>query len=35
MNRIDQLIDKKENILSIYFTAGFPSLNDTINILKV
>ncbi|MCB9197647.1 MAG: tryptophan synthase subunit alpha [Flavobacteriales bacterium] len=34
MNRIDQLIDKKENILSIYFTAGFPSLNDTINILK-
>jgi tryptophan synthase alpha chain len=34
MNRIDQLfLDKKENILSIYFTAGYPSLNDTIPVL--
>lgn len=30
MNRINKLFqDKKENILSVYFTAGFPALNDT------
>ena len=35
MNRITNLFkEKKNNILSIYFTAGFPSLNDTIEILK-
>jgi tryptophan synthase alpha chain len=35
MNRIDQLFQsKKENILSIYFTAGHPSLNDTVEIIK-
>ena len=35
MNRIDQLFSqKKENILSVYFTAGFPKLNDTIPILE-
>ena len=35
MNRIDQLFkDKKENILSIYFTAGFPKLEDTRPIMK-
>lgn len=35
MNRIDKLFtDKKENILSVYFTAGFPNLNDTTLILK-
>ena len=29
-NRLDQLFSrKKENILNIYFTAGFPKLNDT------
>lgn len=29
-NRLDQLFDrKKENILNIYFTAGYPGLNDT------
>lgn len=34
MNRINQLFDsKKENILSVYFTAGFPHLNDTREIL--
>lgn len=34
MNRIDRLFhEKKGNILSIYFTAGFPSLNDTVPIL--
>lgn len=35
MNRIDQLFkDKSENILSIYFTAGFPKLEDTRPIMK-
>ncbi|GGF37209.1 tryptophan synthase subunit alpha [Echinicola rosea] len=35
MNRIDQLFkDKKENILSIYFTAGFPKLDDTLHIME-
>lgn len=34
-NRIHQLFDrKKENILSIYITAGFPKLEDTIDIIK-
>lgn len=31
MNRINQLFQKKsENILSVYFTAGFPKLEDTL-----
>jgi len=35
MNRINKLFDqKKNNILSIYFTAGYPQLNDTTQILK-
>lgn len=35
MNRINKLFsEKKENILSVYFTAGFPQLNDTVPILK-
>jgi tryptophan synthase alpha chain len=34
-NRINQLFEtKKENILSVYFTAGFPKLNDTIEIIQ-
>lgn len=34
-NRIQSLFEtKKENILSLYFTAGFPILNDTLTILK-
>lgn len=34
-NRIDELFEnKKGNILSMYFTAGFPQLNDTITIAK-
>jgi tryptophan synthase alpha chain len=34
-NRIDQLFKKKkENILSVYFTAGFPKLNDTVEIIQ-
>ena len=35
MNRIDRLFATgKKNILSIYFTAGFPHLNDTVEIIK-
>lgn len=34
-NRIENLFeDKKENILSVYFTAGFPSLENTSDIVK-
>jgi len=34
-NRLDQLFsNKKKNILSIFCTAGFPQLNDTMGILK-
>jgi len=34
INRIEKLFaEKKKNIISIYFTAGFPGLNDTIEIL--
>ncbi len=34
MNRIDQLFKRKKNILSIYFTAGYPTLSDTQQIIK-
>tara|TARA_B100000989_G_scaffold166716_1_gene124687 strand:- start:185 stop:958 length:774 start_codon:yes stop_codon:yes gene_type:complete len=35
MNRINKLFqEKRDNILSIYFTAGYPSLNDTEKIIK-
>jgi tryptophan synthase alpha chain len=35
MNRISLLFEqKKENILSVYFTAGFPKLEDTVPTLK-
>jgi tryptophan synthase alpha chain len=35
MNRINQLFeDKKSNILSIYYTAGYPNLNDTVRIAE-
>ena len=34
-NRITSLLRKKEkNILSIYFTAGYPDLNDTLTIIE-
>jgi tryptophan synthase alpha chain len=33
-NRIIELFEnKKENILNIYFTAGFPDLQDTVKIV--
>ena len=35
MNRITRLFEtKKQNILSIYFTAGYPALNDTVRTIK-
>ncbi len=35
MNRINELFEKKSgNVLSIYFTAGYPTINSTIEILK-
>lgn len=35
MNKINQLFqNKKENILSIYITAGFPTLSDTVSIVE-
>lgn len=36
MNRINQLFERKsKNILSIYFTAGFPQLEDTLPTLQL
>ncbi len=36
MNRITNLFQtRKEGILSLYFTAGYPNLDDTVSILKV
>ena len=35
MNRLNQLFDnKKDNLLSIYFTAGYPELNTTLDIAE-
>lgn len=35
MNRLNKLFrEKKENVLSIYFSAGHPNLNDTVNIIE-
>ena len=35
-NRINQLFQKKErNILSVYFTAGYPKLDDTVKIIQL
>lgn len=34
MNRLEHLFSTKENILNIYTTAGFPKLNDTIEIVQ-
>lgn len=35
MNRIDQLFEKKkENILSVYFTAGYPNPDDTLKVIN-
>ena len=29
MNRINKVLEEKKDILSIYFTAGYPNINDT------
>lgn len=34
MNRIDNKLKEKNTLLSIYFTAGFPELQDTLPVLK-
>ena len=35
MNRIEKLFSKKDKkVLSVYFTAGYPQLNDTFEIIK-
>jgi tryptophan synthase alpha chain len=34
MNRLQQLFQEKKNILSIYYTAGYPGLNDTVQIAE-
>lgn len=35
MNRITNLFERKPaNILSVYFTAGFPALNDAVDLIK-
>nr|WP_199158063.1 tryptophan synthase subunit alpha [Pedobacter sp. ASV2] len=34
MNRIKQLFQKKKDILSIYYTAGYPNIGDTIKIAE-
>ncbi|ESU25168.1 tryptophan synthase alpha chain [Flavobacterium enshiense DK69] len=34
MNRINIKLQEKKKLLSIYFTAGFPNLNDTVSIIE-
>lgn len=34
MNRINSKLEDNKKILSIYFTAGFPNLNDTVTIVE-
>ncbi|MEP1032051.1 tryptophan synthase subunit alpha [Ekhidna sp.] len=34
MNRIDQVFKEKNDILNVYFTAGFPQLDDTLRIAR-
>lgn len=34
MNRIQQALSKEKKILSIYFSAGFPNLNDTKSLIE-
>jgi tryptophan synthase alpha chain len=34
MNRIKQTLQKDKKLLSIYFTAGYPDLEDTIPVLQ-
>jgi tryptophan synthase alpha chain len=34
MNRINQKLEEDKKLLSIYFTAGYPNLNNTVSIIK-
>lgn len=34
MNRINKKLEEDKKLLSIYFTAGYPSLNDTVSIIQ-
>ena len=34
MNRINQKLQEDKKLLSIYFTAGFPQLNDTVTVIQ-
>ena len=34
MNRINQSLQQNKKLLSIYFTAGYPKLNDTVSIIQ-
>lgn len=34
MNRINQKLKEQEKLLSIYFTAGYPRLGDTVKIIE-
>ena len=34
MNRINQKLQEDKKILSIYFTAGYPTLNDTVSVIE-
>jgi tryptophan synthase alpha chain len=34
MNRINKKIQENKKLLSIYFTAGYPALNDTVSIIQ-
>ncbi|RNC85031.1 MAG: tryptophan synthase subunit alpha [Winogradskyella sp.] len=34
MNRIHQKLQENKKLLSIYFTAGYPSINDTVSIIE-
>lgn len=34
MNRINQKLQEDKKLLSIYFTAGYPNLNDTVSIIE-
>jgi len=34
MNRINQKLKEDKKLLSIYFTAGYPSLNDTVRVIE-
>src|ERR1041385_1662918 len=35
MNALDGLFQrKKKNVLAVYFTAGFPKLNDTVSVIE-